>query len=187
MDTQHIIPELTKKFQLAENHFSQEIKKIRTGRASADMLDSVIVEAYGTRMPLNQVASVAVVDAKLIQITPFDPNNLKAITVAIRDNNDLRLNPIDDGHVVRVPIPPLTEERRHEIAKTLGEKAEECMISLRNLRHDAIRTMDQAKKDKKLSENDHLRLEKQIDDIMNQSKNRIDEQTRLKENEILTL
>ena len=148
MDTQQIISELTKKFQSAENHFNQEIKKIRTGRASADMLDSVIVEAYGTRMPLNQVASTAVVDAKLIQITPFDPNNLKAITVAVRDNNDLRLNPIDDGHVVRVPIPSLTEE---------------------------------------LSENDHLRLEKQIDDIMNQSKNRIDEQTRLKESEILTL
>jgi ribosome recycling factor len=187
MDTQQIIPELTKKFQLAENHFNQEIKRIQTGRASSDMLDSVVVEAYGARMSLNQVASIAVVDAKLIQITPYDPNNLKAITLAIRDNNDLRLNPVDDGRLIRVSIPPLTEERRHEIAKTLREKTEECMISLRNLRHEAIRSMDQAKKDKKLSENDHVRLEKQIDGIMDQFKNRIDEQTGLKENEILTL
>ncbi len=187
METQHIIPELTKKFQLAEDHFSQELKKIRTGRASADMLDSIIVEAYSTRMPLNQVASVAVIDAQLIQITPFDPNNLKAIIVAIRDSKNLGLNPIDDGHVVRLSIPPLNEERRHEIAKTLGEKSEECMISLRNLRHEVLRTLDQAKKDKNLSDNEHVRLEKQIDDLMNQYKTRIDELTNQKEKEILTL
>ena len=187
MDTQHIIPELTKKFQLAEDHFIQELKKIRTGRANADMLDGVMVEAYGTRMPLNQVAGVAVIDAQLIQITPFDPNNLKVITIAIRDNKNLGLNPIDDGHVVRLAIPPLNEERRHEIAKSLGEKTEECMISLRNLRHEVLRTLDQAKKDKNLNDNEHVRLEKQIDDIMNQFKTRIDEQTSKKENEILTL
>jgi ribosome recycling factor len=187
MDTQHIVPELTKKFQLAEDHFIQELKKIRTGRANADMLDSVLVEAYGTKMPLNQVASIAVIDAQLIQITPFDPNNLKAITIAIRDNKNLGLNPIDNGHVVRLAIPPLNEERRHEIAKNLGEKTEECMISLRNLRHEALRTLDQAKKDKNISENERARLEKQIDDIMNQFKIRIDEQNTKKENEILTL
>jgi ribosome recycling factor len=187
MDTQQIIPELTKKFELAADHFIQELKKIRTGRASAEMLDGVIVEAYGSRMPLNQVASVAVIDAQLIQITPYDPNNLKEITVAIRDNKHLNLNPLDDGHVVRVPIPPLTEERRHEIAKTLGEKAEECMISLRNLRHEALKTLDQAKKDKNLGESDRIRLAKQIDDLMNQFKVRIEDQTKQKENEILTI
>ena len=100
------------KMKQAAAHFNEELKKVRTGRASASMLDGVMVTAYGTQMPLNQVANVTAPEAQLLQITPFDPNNIQAIASAIRDNPTLGLNPMDDGRVVRVPIPALTEERR---------------------------------------------------------------------------
>src|SRR3954468_23177626 len=93
------------KMKQAVAHFQEDAKKVRTGRASASMLDGVAVIAYGTPMPLNQVANVTAPEAQLIQITPFDPNNIQAIASAIRDNPTLGLNPMDDGRVVRVPIP----------------------------------------------------------------------------------
>src|ERR1041384_1169546 len=112
------------KMAQAVDHFGEELKKVRTGRASASMLDGVVVTAYGTPMPLNQVANVTAPEAQLIQITPFDPNNIQAIASAIRDNPTLGLNPSDDGRVVRVPIPALTEERRREYVKVVGTKME---------------------------------------------------------------
>src|SRR5665213_2620443 len=102
MNPNQIIDETKKKLQMAVEHFADELKKVRTGRANAGMLDGVMVEAYGTPMPLNQVATVTAPEAQLIQITPFDPNNLQAISSAIRDNRSLGLNPSDDGRVVRV-------------------------------------------------------------------------------------
>src|ERR1044072_2208082 len=126
------------KMQQAVAHFNEELKKVRTGRANAAMLDGVMVTAYGAQMPLNQVANVIAPEAQLLQITPFDPNNLQAIASAIRDNPTLGLNPMDDGRVVRVPIPPLTEEHRREYVKVVGGKVEDCMVSLRNIRHEAL-------------------------------------------------
>lgn len=187
MNTDQILAQAKTKFQQAAEHFAEELKKLRTGRASAGMLDGVMVEAYGTQMPLNQVANVTAPEAQLIQITPFDPGNLQAINTAIRNNPSLGLNPADDGRVVRVPIPSLTEERRREIAKQLGEKVEDCMVSLRNARHDALREIDQAKKDKQLGEDDAGRLEKQIDEAMNQTKATVEAGARAKEAEILKL
>ena len=187
MNPNQIVDETKTKLQAAVSHLSDELKKIRTGRASASMLDGVMVTAYGVPMPLNQVATVTAPEAQLIQITPFDPSNLQAISSAIRDNPSLGLNPMDDGRVVRVPIPALTEERRREIAKQLGEKVEAAMISMRNIRHDALKLADQAKKDKDISEDDYKRLEKQIDDAMAQQKAAVDSQARAKETEIMTL
>ena len=115
-----------------------KMKTVRTGRAHPDMLDSVRVEVYGTLLPLNQVANVVVTDAQLLTVTPFDTNNLQAIAEAIRGRG-LGFNPGDDGRVVRVPIPPLTEERRREIVKQTREKVEESKVSVRNLRQDAIK------------------------------------------------
>src|SRR5580700_408600 len=132
MNPNQIVDEAKKKFQAAVEHFGEELKKVRTGRASAGMLDGLMVEAYGQPMPLKALAGVTAPEAQLLQITPFDPANLQAISTAIRDNQTLGLNPMDDGRVVRVPIPPLTEERRREIAKQLSEKVEDCMITMRN-------------------------------------------------------
>src|SRR5581483_12422035 len=105
------------KLEAASAHFTQETGKIRTGRAHPGMLDGITVEAYGQKMPLKAVGSIAVPEAQLIQITPFDPNNLQAISEAISNDQSLGLNPADDGRVVRIKIPPLTEETRQQMVK----------------------------------------------------------------------
>ena len=148
MDPNQAVTSAQAKFTQAVERFKDGLKSLRTGRANAAMLDGITVEAYGTPMPLIQVATIAVPEAQLIQITPFDPNNLQTIAEAIRNNQSLGLNPTDDGRVVRVPIPPLTEERRRDLAKQVGSKQEETMIALRNIRHEAMDAIDKAKKNK---------------------------------------
>ena len=187
MNPQNIVDQAKAKFAQAFGHFQEELKKVRTGRAHPSMLDGVMVEAYGVQMPLMQVGTVTAPEAQLIQITPFDPNNIQAIASAIRDNPSLGLNPSDDGRVVRVPIPPLTEERRREYVKTLGGKVEDSMVALRNARHEALRTLDQAKKDKTLGDDEARRLEKQVDDEMNKVKADIDAAAKAKEADIMSL
>lgn len=181
------IKQYEEKMNQAFLHFQEDLKKVRTGRAHAGMLDGVMVMAYGAQMPLNQVANVTAPEAQLIQITPFDPNNLQAIASAIRDNPTLGLNPSDDGRVVRVPIPALTEERRREYVKVLGGKVEDAMVALRNIRRDANDAIGQAKKDKAIGEDDAKRLEKQVDDALASVKAKVDAAAKTKENEIMTV
>lgn len=187
MDPNQVVSQAKSKFKNAVEHFQEELKKLRTGRAHPSMLDGITVEAYGTPMPLIQVGSVTVPEPQLLQITPFDPNNLQAVSAAIRENQTLGLNPMDDGRVVRIPIPPLTEERRRDFVKLLGSKVEDCMVVLRNVRHDANKAIDQAKKDKSVGEDDAKRLEKQVDDAMNQAKSDVDTAAKAKESEIMTV
>ncbi len=158
MDPNQIVKDAEGKFNQTVEHFKDGLKTLRTGRANAGMLDGVTVEAYGTPMPLKQVANITAPDAQLIQITPFDPNNLEAISNAIRDDQSLGLNPSDDGQVVRVQIPALTEERRRELAKNISGKQEECMIKLRAVRHEAMDAINKLKKDKDIGEDDAKRL-----------------------------
>lgn len=169
------------------NRFRESLKGLRTGRASASILDGVTVEAYGQQMPLIQVATITVPEAQLIQITPFDPNNIQTIAEAIRNNQALGLNPADDGRVVRVPIPPLTEERRKELAKQVGQKQEDALISLRSQRHDAIDKIDKAKKDKEIGEDEAKRQTAQVEADMNKAKTEIEAIAKAKELEITTL
>lgn len=187
MNPSQVVSGAQAKFKAAAERFSDSLKSLRTGRASASMLDGVVVEAYGTPMPLNQVATVTAPEAQLIQISPFDPANLAAISTAIRNNQQLGLNPSDDGHVVRVPIPPLTEERRRDLAKQVGQKQEESMVGLRNVRHEALDAINKAKKDKDIGEDEAKRFEKQVDDAMAQARAAIDSAAKAKEQEILTL
>ena len=151
-------------------HLEERLGKIRTGRAHASMLDGIMVEAYGTSMPLNQVANVTAPEATLLQITPFDPANLQKIASAIRADQALGLNPSDDGHVVRVPVPPLTEERRKQLVKQASEK-------------DAKRR----KEAKELSEDDVKAVEKEIDRLMAQHQTTIEAAFAAKEKDILTI
>jgi ribosome recycling factor len=185
MDPKQIVTDAQAKFTQAVDRFKDSLKSLRTGRASASMLDGVVVEAYGTPMPIIQVATVTAPEAQLIQITPFDPNNLQAIATAIRDNQSLGLNPSDDGHVVRVPIPPLTEERRRELAKQVGQKQEDCMIALRAARHEALAVINEAKKDKDIGEDDAKRLTAQIEDAINKAKSQVEATAHAKEAEIM--
>lgn len=187
MEPSKIISQVEEVFKAASEHLSSELSRLRTGRANAGMLDGVMVEAYGVVMPLNQVGTVTAMDAQLLQITPFDPNNLQAIATAIRNNQALGLNPSDDGRVIRVTIPSLTEERRREIAKQIGDKLENAAIRMRSARHDAFRRIDAAKKDRLISEDDARRTEKTIDESMNSYRQQMDINVKAKETEILTL
>lgn len=187
MNPNQIVTDARTKLDTAFKHFEEEIKKVRTGRAHASMLDGVMVSAYGSEMPLNQVANVIAPEAQLLQITPFDPGNLQAIAGAIRDNPSLGMNPMDDGRIVRVPIPPLNEERRREYVKILGGKVEDTMVSMRGIRRDAMETIDTAKKDKQIGEDDAKRLEKQVDEAMADIKSKVDAAAKAKETEIMTV
>lgn len=151
------------------------------------MLDGVVAEAYGTPMPLIQLATVTAPEPQLLQISPFDPNNIQAITSAIRDNQTLGMNPSDDGRIIRVPVPALTTERRQQIVKQLGEKVEECLITMRGVRRDTLGELDQAKKDKDISEDEHKRLTAQVDEAMATHKASVDSLAKAKEAEIMTV
>lgn len=175
------------KFQAAVAHFQEDLKKVRTGRAHPSMLDSVVVKAYGTDMPLIQVGNVTAPEGQLLQITPFDPGTIQAIASAIRDNPSLGLNPSDDGRVVRVPIPALTQERRQEYVKLANSKLEDCMVALRNIRRDAMDAIDAGKKAKEIGEDDAKRLQKQTEDNLAQYKSQAEAAAKAKEQEILTV
>jgi ribosome recycling factor len=187
MEVEKVISSTATKLDEAVNHFNEELKSIRTGRANAAMLDGVLVEAYGSSMPLNQVANTVAVDAQLLQVTPFDPNNLSSIVEAIRNNSSLGLNPSDDGKVIRLPIPPLTEDRRKEMTKQVNEKTEEAMVRMRSVRHEALNAIDQLKKDKELGEDDAKRHQKRVEDLMVGKRKTIEDKAKEKEKEIMTL
>lgn len=187
MTPNQIIEDVKAKLATAQDHFASELKKLRTGRAHSSILDGIMVVAYGTPMPLNQLANVTAPEAQLLQITPFDPSNIQAINEAIRNDQGLALNPSDDGRVVRVPIPALTTERRQQIVKQLHEKVEEAMITTRNIRHDALTTLKEAKNDKDISEDEYNRNEKLVDEAMAKTKSAVEALAKTKEQEILTI
>ena len=171
----------------AFEHFGEELRKIRTGRAHPGMLAGVMVEAYGANMPLNQVANVTAPEAQMLLVTPFDPSNLQNIAAAIRNDQSLGFNPSDDGHNVRVPIPPLTEERRREIVKSLNNKVEEAKIVVRSVRDEARKAIKVAKAGKHISEDDEKRIQAGIDDSASQANEQIAKIAKDKETEIMTI
>ena len=168
-------------------HFEDELKKIRTGRAHPGMLDGIMVEAYGADMPLNQVANITAPEANLLQVTPFDPANIQKIAAAIRNNQGLGFNPSDDGRVVRVPVPTLTEESRRVLVKQVGEKVEEARIGLRTIRQDALKDAKHKKDAKEISEDDLKLVEKEIDRLMKENQDSLESSYQAKEKEIMTV
>ena len=173
-----------KKMEGALQRFKDEMKKVRTGRAHPDMLSNIKVEVYGQFMPLNQTANITAADATLLVITPFDPANIQAIASAIRADQALGLNPADDGRVIRVPIPPLTEERRKEIVKTASAKVEEAKVALRNAREDARKAIKNAAE---MSEDVKKRAEKEIDELTKEFNDKIEAEFKTKSDEIMKL
>ena len=160
------------------------MKKVRTGRAHPDMISGVKVEVYGQYMPLNQAANITAADATLLVVTPFDPGNIAAISNAIRADQSLGLNPADDGRVIRVPIPPLTEERRKEIVKAASAKVEEAKVAIRNAREDARKAIKAAEE---LSEDTKKRAEKEIDDLTKEFTDKIEAEFKAKSDEIMKI
>ncbi len=171
-----IIEQLREKMGSSVDALKRELVRIRTGRASLSLLDGLTVEAYGTKTPLNQVATLTIPESRLIVIQPWDPQMLAVISKAILAT-DLGLTPVNDGKVIRLAIPQLTEERRKELVKKVGKIAEEFKVAVRNVRREAIDLLKKQKKDKKISEDDLFRLQdeaqketdlfiKQIDEIV---------------------
>ena len=173
-----------KKMEGVVQRFKDEMKKVRTGRAHPDMLSGVKVEVYGQFMPLNQVSNITAADATLLVITPFDPSNIQAIAAAIRADQSLGLNPADDGRVIRVPIPPLTEDRRKEIVKNASSKVEEAKVALRNIREDARKTIKSAEE---MGEDLKKRAEKDIDDLTKEFGDKIEAEFKTKSEEIMKI
>lgn len=163
--------------------FQGEMKKVRTGRAHPDMLMNIKVESYGEFMPLNQVANVTTADATMLLVTPFDPSNIQNISAAIRSDQTLSLNPSDDGRVVRVPVPPLTEERRREIVKTASTKVEEAKVAIRNIREEARKELKTAE----LPEDVTKKAEKSVDELTKEYSNKIDALFKEKSAEIMAI
>ena len=173
-----------KKMESIVERFKDEMKKVRTGRAHPDMLSSIKVEVYGQFMPLNQVANVTAGDATLLVITPFDPANIQAITAAIRADQSMGLNPADDGRVIRVPIPALTEERRKEIVKNASAKVEEAKVAIRNIREDARKAVKIASE---MSEDVKKRAEKEIDELTKEFNDKVESEFKAKSDDIMKI
>ena len=173
-----------KKMEGVIERFKEEMKKVRTGRAHPDMISGVKVEVYGQYMPLNQVANITAADATLLVITPFDPTNIQAIAAAIRADQSLGLNPADDGRVIRVPIPALTEERRKEIVKNAAAKVEEAKVAIRNVREDARKAVKIATE---MGEDMKKRAEKEIDELTKEFNDKVDTEFKTKSDDIMKL
>jgi ribosome recycling factor len=166
--------------------FKRDLAKVRTGRATTAMLDGVRVDYYGTPTPVNQVASVAVVDARLITIKPWEKSMIPIIDKAIRAS-DLGLNPVPDAELVRLPIPPLTAERRRDLVKSIKKMTEEAKIAVRAARRDAMDMLKDAEKDKEVTEDEKKVGEKKVQDLTDRYVATLDDLEAKKEKEITEL
>ncbi len=164
----------------------KELQRVRTGRASVSLLDEVMVDYYGTPTPLNQIGTLAVPDARLITIQPWEKNLIPEIEKAIF-KADLGLNPASDGQLVRINIPPLTEERRKEMVKLVRRMAEDTKVAIRNARRDANETLKKLQKDKEITEDDQKLGEKEIQDLTDQFVKLADQVVDNKEKEIMEI
>jgi ribosome recycling factor len=183
-DLKGLFGEVKKRMDAGIDHVRKELAGVRTGRASVGILDSVHVEAYGSPMPLNQVASLSIPEPTMIVAQPFDPSLMKEIEKAVRNAN-LGLNPSNDGKVVRIPIPPLTEERRKELSKLVHKYAEDGRNAVRQVRREANEKLKKLLKDHKISEDDERRGLDEVQKITDQHVHMIDELQKKKDQELL--
>jgi ribosome recycling factor len=183
-DLKGLAAEVKKRMDAQLEHVRREFGGVRTGRASVSILDTVHVEAYGSHMPLNQVASLSIPEPTLIVAQPFDPSLMATIEKAIRSAN-LGLNPTNDGKVVRIPLPALTEERRKELSKLVHKYAEEGRNGVRQIRRDANDKLKKLMKDHKISEDDERRSLDDVQKITDQHIALIDDLQKRKDSELL--
>ena len=166
-----------------EEALRKDFAGLRTGRASTGLLDGIMVEAYGSIVPLNQVGNTSVPEARMLSVQVWDKSLLKVVEKAIRDSG-LGLNPMNDGQMIRIPIPPLSEERRIELTKIAGKYTETARISARNVRREALDAVKKLKQDNAISEDDQKRYEAEIQDMTDKTVATLDEMLKNKEIEI---
>ena len=178
--------QLKTRMDKAVEDFRKAMAATRTGRASVHMLDAVSVDYYGSQMPLNQIAQVHAPEPQLITVQPFDPSSLAAIEKGIR-TADLGLNPMNDGKIIRVPVPPLTEERRKDMVKHLHKMLEEHRTAVRNIRRDGNDAIKKATKDKKIAEDDEKRAMDEIQKLTDDEIKKMEEMSKAKEKEVMEI
>jgi ribosome recycling factor len=180
-------PDLSKyrdRMERAVSALKEEFSTLRTGRASASLLDQVQVEAYGSRMPISQVGAVSVPEPRSITVSVWDKAVVVSVEKAIR-NAGLGLNPVVEGQNLRIPIPPLTEERRRDLVKLAGKYAEQQRVAVRNVRREAMDDLKTAEKDAVVSQDEHKRMEGEVQKLTDAAVGRVDETLKTKEQEIM--
>jgi ribosome recycling factor len=181
-----ILEDLKVDMQKVIDFMKREFARVRTGRASISLLDGIKVNYYGTPTPLNQIATLSVPESRLILIQPWDSNVLGEIEKAIQ-KSELGLQPMNDGKVIRIPIPPLTEERRKELVKLIRKMAEERKVDLRNKRREAVEILREMKKEKEIGEDDLYRYQEEVQKITDNFIEKVEEILSAKEKEILEI
>ena len=179
-----VIFEMSERMEKSVDAFRVELSKVRTGRASIAILDGINVDAYGSGMPLNQVGTLTIPESRMIAIQPWDPQMLPAIEKAIL-KSDIGLNPVNDGKIIRLNIPMLTEERRKDLVKMVKKIAEDYRVAVRNARRDAIETLKKQKKDKEISEDDLFKFQDDAQSETDSYVKQIDAATASKEKEVM--
>ena len=179
-----VLSSYAQRMDKAVQALKDEFASLRTGRASANLLDQVTVDAYGSQMPLNQVASISVPEPRSITVNVWDRGLIVSVEKAIR-NAGLGLNPVVEGQNLRIPIPPLTEERRRELAKVAGKYAEQQKIAVRNVRRDAMDDLKKAEKDNVITQDEHRRMDVEVQKLTDDAVKRVDEALKTKEQEIM--
>jgi ribosome recycling factor len=175
--------DLEHKMDVSVDHAKKEFAGLRTGRATTALLDNVMVDAYGAKMPLNQVGSVSVPEPRLLSVSVWDKGLAKSVEKAIREAN-LGLNPMADGTLIRVPIPPLTAERRVELTKIAHKYAEHARVAIRNVRRDGNEALKKMEKDGDISQDDHRKYSEEIQKMTDQYIGKVDDALKTKESEI---
>lgn len=181
-----IIDDKKPQFQKALEHLLSELATVRTGRANPSLVENVLVDSYGTNTPLQQLATISVPDAQSIVIQPWDKNVLKDIEKAIQ-NSQLGLNPVNEGEIIRLPIPPLTEDRRKELSKIVNQKVEDSRVSIRNIREDTWRIIKDQKASGEISEDDMYTQQKDLQKVVDEFNSKVKNIGEEKEKEIMTL
>jgi ribosome recycling factor len=181
-----VINEKKENFEEAIEHFKGEIEKFRTGRATPALVDYLPVDYYGNKSPLKQVASINVPEPRSLMIQPWDRSALGPIESAIRES-DLGLNPVNDGVVIRISLPALTEERRKDLVKALNHKAEEARIAIRNIREEVLREVQNLEKEGAIGEDDKFRAKDAVQEVVEEYNKRVEELRKKKEEDILTV
>ena len=179
-----VLSNYAQRMDRAVQALKEEFASLRTGRASANLLDQVHVDAYGSQMPLNQVGSISVPEPRSISVNVWDRGLIVSVEKAIR-NAGLGLNPVVEGQNLRIPIPPLTEERRRELAKVAGKYAEQQRIAVRNVRRDAMDDLKKAEKDNVITQDEHRRMDVEVQKLTDEAVKRVDEALKTKEQEIM--
>jgi ribosome recycling factor len=176
--------DVARRMDAAVEVLQKELGGLRTGRASTSLLEPLVVHAYGTDMPMPQVATISAPEPRMLSVQVWDRGLIKAVEKAIQESG-LGLNPVGEGQVIRVPIPTLTEERRHELGKVASRYAEEARVAVRNVRRHAMEELKKADKDGNISQDEHRDYSKQVQELTDQHIKRVDEVLAKKESEIL--